>query len=283
MARSFTFSSALFHFLYLFFLFFLSLQTMSQPQVHHLRTICNESNNFTRPSSYYSNRSSLLTSLRSRSSVLPGTYAGITRDRSPDSVYGMYFCRGDINKTTCSVCVRTATRKIAQNCTYQKEAFTFYEECMVRVSDYSFFGLLEGPTATLYSPLNFSITSSFGQTFSRKMDKLILRAATMSLSPKPYFVLDRERVTEFGSSYRFDSVVQCTPDLDPTNCTVCLRSAVQKLMGCCSRSREAHIFLPKCLLKYDTTSNLPVNVPSLGAIKGEHSYRIYHLYTFYHF
>ncbi|KAG7587774.1 Gnk2-homologous domain [Arabidopsis suecica] len=209
----------------------------------------------------------VLTSIRDRSFLGTRTYSNATKGLSPDTAYGMYLCRGDVAKSTCALCVRTATLEISKSCTYQKEAFIYYEECMVRVSDYYFFGLLDGPSTILYSASNFSIRSTFGQTFSRKMDEHILRAASMRLSPKPYFVLDRELVKEFGSSYRLDSVVQCSPDLDPTNCTVCLRLAVQNLLGCCSLSREAHIFHPKCLVKYDTTSS-PVNVPSLGAMIG---------------
>ncbi|KAL1192014.1 putative cysteine-rich repeat secretory protein 6 [Cardamine amara subsp. amara] len=265
MAISMTFSSALL----CFFFSFLSLQTMSQPpQINHLFTFCNESNNFTRHSSYHSNRLSVLSTIRSYSLLGKITYGNATKGLSPDTAYAMYLCRGDIDKRTCSYCARTATLEITKSCTYQKEAFMFYEECMVRVSDYYFFGTLEeSPNVTKYSLNNFSVTSSFGQTFSRKMDKLILRAPSTSLLPKPYFVVDIERVTEFGTSYILHSVVQCSSDLDPSNCTVCLRLAVQDILDCCSRSRGAQIFLPKCLVRYGTFS-LPVNVPNLGVIKG---------------
>ncbi|CAH2048172.1 unnamed protein product [Thlaspi arvense] len=234
-----------------------------------MHTLCNnESNSFTRHSSYYSNRSSALASLRTRSSVRPPIYLSVTKGLVPDTVFAMYLCRGDISKTNCSICVRTATSEIRESCTYQKEALIFYEECMVRYSDNSFFGLLDGPksNAILYSPDNFSATSRFQQTISGKMDQLIPRAASTTSLPKPYFVQDKQRLTESGSSYTLDSVVQCRPDLDPSNCTICLRLAFQRILDCCSRSRSVHNFRPECLIKYHIKPS-PLNVPSHGVIK----------------
>ncbi|CAH8382642.1 unnamed protein product [Eruca vesicaria subsp. sativa] len=224
MATTITFSPALFWF-FVFFFSFLSLQTISQPdRAHHMRTVCNnESSHFTEYSSFYLNRRSTLASLQTRSSVRPPIYLSVTKGTGPDTVFAMYLCRGDITKTTCSICVRTATSEIKESCTYQKEGFIFYEECMVRYSDTSFSGLLEGPkfNVILHSPKNFSSTIRFGQTLSRKMDEFITRTVSTTSWPKPYFVQDKERLTESGSSYTLDTVVQCRPDLDPSNCDAC--------------------------------------------------------------
>ncbi|KAL1192013.1 Cysteine-rich repeat secretory protein 4 [Cardamine amara subsp. amara] len=240
------------------FLSFLSLlfstdQTISQPD--HMSTFCNQfSDNFTRTSSYRTNRETLLSSLRDRSSL--GTYSNATTGLSPNTVRGMFLCRGDITRTSCSDCVQTATLEIAKNCTFQKEAFIFYEECMVRYSDFSFFTLVEDRPYTIrYSLTSAPNSARFGQTLSDKMDELIIRATSSSSSSStPYFVEDQERVTQFEGSYDLDSIVQCSPDLDPSNCTVCLKLAVQEVLDCCSRSRRAQIFTPKCLLRYEASA-----------------------------
>ncbi|CAH8304089.1 unnamed protein product [Eruca vesicaria subsp. sativa] len=279
MATTILFSPALFWFSFLFFLSFLSLQTISQPRVNHLLTFCNNrSNSFVEDSSYDSNLRSALKYLRGTSPAPP--YLSVTKGLSPDTVYGMYHCRVDITKSTCGVCVRTAITEISKRCTSQKEAFIFYEQCMVRYSDYSFFGLqeLDGPNALLPSTTDFPTTSRFGETLPDKMNKLITRAASTTLWPNPYFSQDQQHVTELGSTYTVDSLVQCSPDLDPGNCTVCLRLAVEKLLECCSRSRSALNFLPKCLVRFNTSSNADVpsfekkhngDDPSSGVIKGD--------------
>jgi hypothetical protein len=190
----------------------------------------------------------------------------------------MYHCRGDIakwSKSRCRICVRTAITLISRSCSNQKEAIIYYEECMVRYSDYSFFGLLEtSPKFLTSSPSNFPDKSRFGETLSSKMEKLITKAASTTLWPEPYLAQDQQRVNDFDSSYVVESVVQCSPDIDSGNCTTCLRLAVQDILDCCSRSRTALNFLPKCLVRYNTSS-LPLNDPktpkprpSLGVIKG---------------
>ncbi|XP_010430463.1 PREDICTED: cysteine-rich repeat secretory protein 4-like [Camelina sativa] len=246
--------SSLFCFLSILALLFSTSQIISQPE--HMRTFCSQiSDNFTRTSSYRTNRETLLSSLRDRSSL--GTYSNVTTGLSPNTVRGMFLCRGDITRESCSDCVQTATLEISRNCTYQKEAFIFYEECMVRYSDTSFFTLVEDrPYIIRYSLSSAPNTDRFGQTLSDKMDELIIRASSSSSSSSstPYFVEDQERVTQFEGSYDLDSIVQCSPDLDSGNCTVCLKLAIQEIMDCCSRSRWAQIFTPKCLLRYEASA-----------------------------
>ncbi|CAN8240656.1 unnamed protein product [Cochlearia groenlandica] len=268
--------------LLLFFIFScLPLKTISQPRTNHMNTFCNNqsSNTFTRRSSYDLNLDSALDYLRPASSSSGARYLSVTKGSSPDTVYGMYQCRVDITISTCRICVRTAITKISRSCTYQKQGFIFYEECMVRYSDYSFFGLQESePNPSISSPTSFPSKSRFGETLSDIMDQLIPRAASKSLFPEPYFSQAQHLVTESDNSYNVDSLVQCSPDIDMKNCTVCLDLAVQGILDCCSQARWAQIFLPKCLVRYNTSSGtltVPPGQPeqkSLAVIKGNKLY-----------
>ncbi|CAA7053899.1 unnamed protein product [Microthlaspi erraticum] len=244
---------------------------MSQPQ--YMTTYCNKlSENFTQNSSYKSNLETLLSSLRDRSSL--GTYSNATSGVSPDTVHGMFLCRGDITKTSCSDCVKTATLEIAKNCTYQKEAIVYYEECMVRYSDVSFLTFVNsGPSVAVHSTVTFtSLLFAFRVVLSDKVEELIVlttRSKSSLSSPTPYYVKNRNQVNQL-ESYPLDVIVQCSPDLDPVNCGVCLRLAVQQMTVCCNNARWAQIFLPKCLLKYDTTGS-QIGSSSMNVIKGEHN------------
>uniref|UniRef100_A0A1J3DWT6 Cysteine-rich repeat secretory protein 9 n=1 Tax=Noccaea caerulescens TaxID=107243 RepID=A0A1J3DWT6_NOCCA len=229
----------------------LSHQTMSQPE--HMFTFCNPSNNFTQTSPYETNRDNLLSSLRNSSSL--GTYSNDTIGLSPDTVYGMFLCRGDINATSCSDCVLTATTEIVTNCTLNKRAVIYYEECMVRYSNVSFFSELEvRPSIVLYLDRLVPNPKRFNQTLSDKFNQLILNVSSSSLIP--YFVEDQERVTQAEGSYDLESMVQCSPDLDQFNCTVCLTVAFLRASTCCGLPSFAQVFTPKCLLRY-TVSGLP--------------------------
>ncbi|XP_010431722.2 PREDICTED: cysteine-rich repeat secretory protein 8-like [Camelina sativa] len=268
------YTAPLFCFFFLFSLF--SHQTMSQPQ--HMHTFCDDklSDNFTQTSSYKSNRETLLSSLRDRSSL--GTYSNATIGLSPDTVHGMFLCRGDLTKTSCSDCVKTATLEITKhNCTNRKTAIIYYEECMVRYSNVSFFNLVDdGPYVVKYSVASFptSLFSSFQKTLSNKVEQLIILTSSKSSlsSSTPYYVKDKSRVNDFEGSYTLDTMVQCSPDLDPANCGACLRLAAQSVSGCCTNARWAHFYLPKCFLKYDTTglpsSQSPNGASSINVMKG---------------
>ncbi|CAH8321665.1 unnamed protein product [Eruca vesicaria subsp. sativa] len=252
---------------------------MSQPQ--HMHTFCDKlSINFTQTSQYNSNRETLLSSLRDRSSL--GTYYNATVGLSPDTVHGMFLCRGDITKQSCSNCVNTATLEITKNnCTNIKDAIVYYEECMVRYSSVSFFGLVEnGPWSSRFSVSSFpdSLFNPFQRTLSDKVEQLIILATSQSSlsSLTPYYVRDRNRVNEYDGSYTLDTMVQCSPDLDPANCSVCLRLAVQGVSSCCNNARIAQFYIPKCFLRYDT-SGLPITQSPSGsfsvhAMKGNEIY-----------
>ncbi|KAF2570513.1 hypothetical protein F2Q70_00001535 [Brassica cretica] len=108
-----------------------------------------------------------------------------------------------------------------------------------------------------------------------KVEQLIILTSSKSSlsSSTPYYVKDRKQVNHFDGSYTLDTMVQCSPDLDPANCSVCLRLAVQGVSSCCSNARIAQFFIPKCFLKYDTsglpTAQSPSGSFSVHAMKGE--------------
>ncbi|KAG7658303.1 Gnk2-homologous domain [Arabidopsis suecica] len=233
---------------YFFFFSLLSHQTMSQPD--HIFTVCNPTNNFTQTSSYETNRDTLLASLRESSSL--GHYSNATEGLSPDTVHGMFLCRGDITTASCVDCVQTATTEIASNCTLNKRAVIYYDECMVRYSNVSFSSELEiVPSITIYSLRSAPNPTRFNQTLTEKFSELIFNVSSSSLVP--YFVEDQERVTQSEGSYDLDTMVQCSPDLDIFNCTVCLRIAFFRISTCCGLPSYAKIFTPKCLLRFQTS------------------------------
>ncbi|CAL9237574.1 unnamed protein product [Arabidopsis halleri] len=246
--------------LFCFFLF--SLEAMSQPFPN--LTDCNKG-----PGSYQSNRNIVLSTLRNRSS-LGSYYSNATAGLSPNTVYGMFLCIGNISKTSCSNCVHSSTLGIAKYCYSHDSSFMFSDECMVRYSDVSFFSLVEdAPTSSSYSQNDsLSHPQFFNKTLPGKIDKLVLRASSSLSSPVPYFVEDQEHVTQLEGSYDLKAMAQCSPDLDPSNCTVCLGLVVEKFSECCSQSRWARIHFPKCLLSYNISALQP-NLTSLGVTKGD--------------
>ncbi|XP_010418382.1 PREDICTED: probable cysteine-rich repeat secretory protein 6 [Camelina sativa] len=246
--------------LFCFFLF--SLGAMSQPSQN--LTDCNKE-----PDAYQSNRNTVLSTLRNRSS-LGSYYSNATAGLKPNTVYGMFLCIGNISKTSCSDCVHSATSGIAETCESHDSSFIFSGDCMVRYSDVSFYSLVEAsPSTSSYAPINSSDSPKFfNKTLPGKIDELVLKVPSSSSSPIPYFVEDQEHVSQLEGSYDIEAMAQCSPDLDPRNCTVCLELVVQQFSECCSQSRWARILFPKCLLRYNISALQPT-ITSLGVRKGD--------------
>ncbi|KAG7544112.1 Gnk2-homologous domain [Arabidopsis thaliana x Arabidopsis arenosa] len=260
-------------------LFFTMNQAISQSDSdsEHMATFCNESSgNFTSNTTYNKNLNTLLSTLSNQSSL--ANYYNLTTGLASDTVHGMFLCIGDVNRTTCNACVKNATIEIAKNCTNHREAIIYYFSCMVRYSDKFFLSTLETKPNTFWSsddqiPKSYD---KFGQRLSDTMGEVIVRSSLLSSSFTPYYLMDTTRVDNL---YDLQSVVQCSPHLDPTNCTTCLKLALQELTDCCGDQVWAFIFTPKCLVSFDTsTSSLPPLPPTSHSgsfsIRGKHTYEI---------
>ncbi|KAL1193024.1 Cysteine-rich repeat secretory protein 58 [Cardamine amara subsp. amara] len=189
-----------------FCLFFTMNQVISKSDL--MDTFCiGSSGNFTRNTTYNTNLNTLLSTLSNQSSL--ANYYNLTTGLASDTVHGMFLCTGDINRTTCNACVKTATIEIAKNCTNHREAIIYYFDCMVRYSDKFFLSTLETKPSTILSstdpiPKSFS---KFGQRLSDKMGEVIVRSSLLSSSFTPYYLMD---TTRFDDKYDLESIVQCS-------------------------------------------------------------------------
>ncbi|XP_019088324.1 PREDICTED: cysteine-rich repeat secretory protein 58-like isoform X2 [Camelina sativa] len=246
--------SVLFCFSSLFCLLFTTKQAISESA--HMATVCTKSSgNTTRNTTYNTNLKTLLSTLSNQSSF--ANYYNLTTGLASDTVHGMFLCTGDVNRTTCNACVEKATIEISKNCTNHREAIIYSVDCLVRYSDKFFLSTLETKPSYWWSsgdliPKSFG---NFGQRLSKQMGEVTVRSSLMSSSFTPYYLMDTTRVDE---QYDLESIVQCSPHLDPKNCTTCLKLAFQKLTQCCGDKLWAFIFTPKCMVSFDTyTSSLP--------------------------
>uniref|UniRef100_A0A1J3FB80 Cysteine-rich repeat secretory protein 59 n=1 Tax=Noccaea caerulescens TaxID=107243 RepID=A0A1J3FB80_NOCCA len=167
------------------------------------------------------------------------------------------YAQGDVNITTCNACVKTATIEIVKNCTNHKEAIIYYFDCMVRYSDKFFLSTLETLPNSIWMSVDHIPKSlrPCRERLSDKMGEVIVRSSMLSSALTSYYYMD---VTRFDGSYDLDSLVQCSPHLDPGNCTTCLKLALQEIKECCSNQLWAMILTPKCFVNfYVTTSSLP--------------------------
>lgn len=106
----------------------------------YLATRCEDDTNssYTPGSQFQNNLKGLLDSLYDRGS----NFAYQTTQGSyPDKVYGLFICRGDLSTDTCQDCIDVGNGKIQSDCQYKKEGTIWYDECVIRYSHTSFFGI----------------------------------------------------------------------------------------------------------------------------------------------
>ncbi|KAI4298624.1 hypothetical protein L6164_032159 [Bauhinia variegata] len=187
---------------------------------------------------------------------------------TPDSVNGLFLCRGDVTAVVCQECVTAAAKEITRHCPKDTESLIWYDDCMLRYSNDTFDIKVPGT----YMEANKSIADSdqdlFNQWLARLLNDLAKKAAN-SPSEKKKFATGEENFTMSQTLY---GLAQCTPDLSAFDCNMCLQSAIAYFPICCDGQQGARALFPGCNMRYElypfynitASSSTPVVPPRSG-------------------
>ncbi|KAM7465174.1 hypothetical protein LguiB_012736 [Lonicera macranthoides] len=240
---------------------------------HH---VCSNTTTYTPNSTYQTNLNLLLSTLSSNAtfssnSTNNGTFFSTSTagQNPPNIAYGLFLCRGDVTSTVCRDCVAIVTAEITNRCPNQKSAVIWYNECMLRYSNASFFSTVVGePMFYLVNIANVTDqVTRFQQVLAETMDDLVNRAPVDNFNDQfvKGFATQQAIVT---SSQRLYALVQCTQDLSEQDCKGCLQMAVNRLPQCCSGRQGGRVLLTSCNVRYEIypfyreLSEAPPPVPS---------------------
>ncbi|XP_047177841.1 cysteine-rich receptor-like protein kinase 25 [Vigna umbellata] len=174
----------------------------------------------------------------------------VTGENPSDSVFGLFMCRADVPSQLCRQCVNKAAQQLALDCSYSQQALIWYDDCMLRYSNYSFFSTLDTrPKFTVTSILNISNEESFRRLLFRTMNKTADEAAypLHPISAKK-FATRQASVSGFQRLY---CMAQCTPDLLSNDCSSCLEGAIGDLPWCCGGRQGGRVLYPSCFVRYE--------------------------------
>ncbi|KAK4258907.1 hypothetical protein QN277_005303 [Acacia crassicarpa] len=229
-------------FLVFFITFLLFPTTQAQTYLYH---ICSSNSTFTADSAFQSDRATLLSSLASNKAI--DFYSDTVVGRG-DTIYGFFMCRGD-DLTTCHQCVVNATQRLPSECPISKEAIVWYDECLLRYSNRSFFSTVATtPRVALLNTGSVSAPASFMRTVYDIMNKTADEAAKPSVGKKKYANTTRGNFSAFQTVY---CLAQCTPDLSPSDCRWCLSGAIGDLNWCCDGKQGGRVLYPSCNVRYE--------------------------------
>lgn len=201
---------------------------------------------FTPNSTYQANLKKLLSSLSSNATANKNGFFNLSVTSGSTPVYGLYMCRGDVTENTCSTCVSYGAKDIVSRCSKNMEAYIWYDECSIRYSDANIFGSgQEDPQETLYNEMNVSNPSQLAQFIGTTMDGEMATQAANDMSGKK-FATKEAKLSSFDTLY---SLVQCTPDLTPSDCIQCIQTGASNIPA---GAKGARVLLPSCNVRFET-------------------------------
>ncbi|KAK2405025.1 putative receptor protein kinase [Trifolium repens] len=238
-----------FSFFYILLIIIVS-QTKAQPEFRGNFCI-NDNGNYTANSTYQTNLNILLSNLSSNTEINYGFY-NFSYGQNTDKVNAIGLCRGDVKPDDCRNCLNDSRVLLTRLCPNQKEAIGWYDNCMLRYSNRSIFGIMEGsPTYYLWNPNNATDVDQFNQVLGILMKKLRERAASSDDFRVKYATGNETDVNlNFQTVY---GLVQCTPDLSLQDCNSCLDAAISEIPSCCNNKGGGRVLKPSCNIRFESS------------------------------
>lgn len=213
----------------------------------YLYNYCPTDSNFTSDSAYNSSLYLLLTSLAS-DAVATG-YHNATTGRTPDQPHGLALCRGDASPAVCRTCLSTSVDDVRQRCPLGKSSTIWYDDCLLRYSDRSFFSAIDASFPLYqYNGYNASDPAAFHRVLTNLVGVLVEEA---SGNASILFAAGWVSVPIANVSDVY-ALMQCTRDLSADDCGRCLRDAVANLSSCCYGQLGMKIYGQSCYFRYET-------------------------------
>ncbi|XP_074270047.1 cysteine-rich receptor-like protein kinase 15 isoform X2 [Silene latifolia] len=111
---------------------------------NYIDSICSNTTKFANNSKYETNLNTLFHYLTSNATNRYGYHNATAGVVTNDVVYGHFLCHGEQSNSSCQDCVKEATMTdLPVKCPNSKVGIIWYDECMVRYSNESFFGIFD--------------------------------------------------------------------------------------------------------------------------------------------
>lgn len=132
-------------------------------------------------------------------------------------------------------------------CRYQKEAITWYDDCMLRYSSRTIYGKPETkPYHYIENPNLAPDLNQFSSVLGNLMSSLLEEAGSGGSLKK--FAIGKVNFTESQDIY---GLFQCTPDISKSDCVFCLNASIKLFDACCTGQTGGRIFMPSCTVRYE--------------------------------
>ncbi|KAJ4840533.1 hypothetical protein Tsubulata_027348 [Turnera subulata] len=163
-------------------------------------------------------------------------------NNTSNGIYGLYLCRGDVNQSTCQLCVSNATQQLPRRCPDARAAIIWYDQCMLRYSNSNFFGVVE----TLPRLLMWNVKNT---TSPNEPNYGALSLIYNLIDYAPYTRL-MFGTNESAADRRY-AMAQCSRNMNSSGCRSCLRELSDAITKCCQGRIGWRVLAPSCSLRYE--------------------------------
>lgn len=235
------------------------------------------------PSSVYQTNVNTLLSFLSFNSNNENRFYNTTVGTGANKVYGVFFCRIDQTVSFCQECFSLANNSLNSHCLGKKESVVWYDQCMIRYSNDSFFGTMnDAPMIPMWNRQNAvdiqNITSNqteFTQVVLETLGDVSSQAAA-GLSGKKFATKEGKFLSNLTSMNLLYTLAECTPDLSVNDCNTCLQMTIGNMTEMCNMKAGCTMMNPSCNMRYDIyafygDALTPASGPSPVPVSGDTS------------
>ncbi|KAG6641556.1 hypothetical protein CIPAW_09G082000 [Carya illinoinensis] len=227
----------------LFLIFVLVYQATTQPSfIYHYCS--NNTGKYTSKSTYKASLDYVLANFSSNTGI-DGGFDSYSYGQDPDKAYAIGFCRGDLEPDVCLSCLNDSRIALTQLCPNQKEAIGWYDNCSLRFSNRSMFGVQESaPNYFMWNKKDVSDVDGYRVVLTNLLSGMISDAAS-GVSLK--FATRTSVAPDFSKIY---VLAQCTPNLSEQDCRDCLDLIYAQIP--LSGLAGARAYTPSCNFRFET-------------------------------
>ncbi|KAH9302294.1 hypothetical protein KI387_013877, partial [Taxus chinensis] len=206
---------------------------------------CNNASTYTEGSTYSSNIHRVITDLV-RNTPQSSGFNTSSFGQSPNKVYGLLQCTGNISAEKCSTCSRQANKTLRVYCPNDIGGRVWMDDCFLRYENYNFISTLVTQISVLSDWRDVtSNVKNFGFTTS----SLLFNLSNQAYNPaNNLFAVGK---ANYSPSEQVYGLVQCWRDLSIPDCRECLLTARQAVENCCSTSRGNKAVSGSCTVRYE--------------------------------
>lgn len=207
--------------------------------------------NFSGGSLYQGNRDTVVRRLVSGPATSGGVFFNYSSSGDgPDVVYGIAMCYADSQWDDCQQCLHRALSYVFTQCLYSRSAAIMYSDCVLRYSHDAFFSNETewGHVFNVWSTAFVDDAARWNQTRWTMMNQLAAEAA-----------VSMPRLATGNATYKDDGtdmvygLLQCRNDLSAGECSNCLSSQLQYLLGSFPNSVNTYVSVKgfSCFVRQD--------------------------------